>query len=86
MTGKPNEPDQGNAVRFRAALDLIDWTPHGLARRLGVDESRTRRWMAGRYPVPADVLAWLETLAAFHKARPIPAGWSLKAAEPGPAP
>lgn len=60
------------ANRLRAALDAIRWSGHLLGRLLRVDERTVRRWLAGQYPVPDDVLAWLETLAAFHQRHPPP--------------
>ena len=44
-----------------------------LAAILGQDERKVRRWAAGAYEPPEDLLAWLERLAAFHEANPAPA-------------
>ena len=49
-------------AQYRVALTAIGWTPWGLATRLGVHETRTRRWGTGRYPIPENVAAWLERL------------------------
>jgi ribosome-binding protein aMBF1 (putative translation factor) len=61
------------AARLRAALDHLHWSCRSLAAILGRDERRVRRWAAGDYEPPEDVLAWLERLAAFHDAHPPPA-------------
>jgi hypothetical protein len=61
--------------RYRQCLEAIGWTPWGLAARLGVHETRTRRWGTGRYEIPEPVAQWLEALAAAHTKRPSPAGW-----------
>jgi ribosome-binding protein aMBF1 (putative translation factor) len=56
----------------QAALDRLHWSGRLLATILGKDERQVRRWAAGAYEVPEDVLAWLERLAAFHDAHPAP--------------
>jgi len=58
--------------RFDECLTVIGWSLRGVADRLGVHETRPRRWSAGRYPVPADVAKWLERLAAAHEKNPPP--------------
>jgi hypothetical protein len=60
------------ASRLRAALASLHWSQRGLALLLGKDERQVRRWASGAYTVPADVLAWVEVLAAFHEANPPP--------------
>ena len=62
-----------SADRLRAALDRLHWSGRSLAAILGQDERKVRRWAAGAYEPPEDVLAWLERLAAFHDANPAPA-------------
>lgn len=59
--------------RLRAALDALHWSGRGLAAILGEDERKVRRWAAGAYEPPADLLRWLENMAAFHRANPPPA-------------
>jgi ribosome-binding protein aMBF1 (putative translation factor) len=61
------------ATRLRAALDRLHWSGRSLAAILGQDERKVRRWAAGAYEPPEDVLTWLERLAAFHDANPAPA-------------
>lgn len=48
------------------ALARIGWSRRELARRTGYDESTIRGWISGLWPVPADVLAWLDDLATYH--------------------
>jgi transcriptional regulator with XRE-family HTH domain len=60
------------ATRLRAALRALHWTQRGLAAILGQDERRVRRWLAGTYETPGDVLEWLEMLAQVHAANPPP--------------
>lgn len=63
----PATPD-----RLRAALHALGWSQRDLAKQLVRDSRQVRRWGAGEYPVPPPVLAWLETLAAFHRSNPPP--------------
>lgn len=60
------------ATRLRAALQSIGWSQHHLARTLAVDERTVRRWCAGDYAVPVDVLAYVERLAVAHEAEVVP--------------
>jgi ribosome-binding protein aMBF1 (putative translation factor) len=60
------------AVRFRAARETLRWSIRGLAKVLGQDERKVRRWESGQYEPPTEVLEWLETLAAFHDENPLP--------------
>ena len=59
-------------TRLRTALDRLHWSGRSLAAILGHNERTVRRWIAGEYEAPDDVLAWVETLAAFHEAHPPP--------------
>ncbi len=64
--------------RLLVCLTVIGWPERELARRTGRLQTTVRRWTGGRSPVPADVAAWVETLAACHRAHPAPrAGWQL---------
>jgi transcriptional regulator with XRE-family HTH domain len=54
------------------ALRTIGWSQRELARRIGVDETRVRRWARGAAPVPEDVAAWLASAAAWHAEHPPP--------------
>jgi transcriptional regulator with XRE-family HTH domain len=60
------------ADRLRAALASLHWTQRGLAAILRRDERQVRRWLAGTYEPPRDVLEWLEMLAQVHAANPPP--------------
>jgi transcriptional regulator with XRE-family HTH domain len=54
------------------ALRTIGWSQRELARRLGVDETRVRRWARDAARVPDDVAAWLSQAAAWHAEHPPP--------------
>lgn len=58
--------------RLLVCLAVIGWPERELARRTGRLQTTVRRWTGGRSPVPPDVAAWVETLAAFHRANPAP--------------
>ena len=58
--------------RLLVCLAVIGWPERELARRTGRLQTTVRRWTGGRSPVPSDVAAWVETLAAFHRAHPAP--------------
>lgn len=60
------------AARLEAALDALRWSGRSLAAVLRLNERTVRRWAAGEYDPPPAVLAWLETLAACHRANPPP--------------
>ena len=62
-------------TRYRECLTTLGWTPWALAERLGVHETRTRRWGTGRYEIPMTVAEWLERLAQIHTNYPLPDGW-----------
>lgn len=44
-----------------------------LARLLGQDEGSFRQQLRGARPMPADIRAWLDSLAAWLAANPAPA-------------
>jgi transcriptional regulator with XRE-family HTH domain len=54
------------------ALRTIGWSQRELARRVGVDETRVRRWLAGKAPMPLDLVAWLAKAAVWHERHPPP--------------
>lgn len=54
-------------TRFRECLDDIGWSLRKLARRLRCDDGTVRQFGTGRRPVPANLAAWLESLAAAHR-------------------
>lgn len=58
--------------RLLVCLAVIGWPERELARRTGRLQTTVRRWTSGRSPVPPDVAAWVEMLAAFHRAHPAP--------------
>lgn len=60
------------STRLRVALKALRWTYGTLAVELGLSPSTTRNWGLGRAPVPVEVLAWVETLAACHREHPSP--------------
>lgn len=67
------------AERFREMLALLRWTQRGFASIIGADDRLVRRWAAGEADMPAEILVWLETLAAVHVANPVP-NWRKRAA------
>ena len=58
--------------RMRAALGALYWGAGSLAGALGVRADTAGKWLAGKSRMPAGILAWLERLAAFHRANPPP--------------
>ena len=60
------------STRLTSALSTLHWSQRSLARIIGADERRVRRWAAGVYQAPEDVLVWLETLSTFHLTHPCP--------------
>lgn len=60
------------ATRLSTALDALNWSGRSLALLLGKNERTVRRWVSGDCDVPADVLAWVERLADFHRVNPPP--------------
>jgi transcriptional regulator with XRE-family HTH domain len=66
------------------ALRTIGWSQRELARRAGVDETRVRRWAAGKAPIPPALAAWLAKAAAWHAKHPPPSCGDAKAAGQAP--
>jgi hypothetical protein len=60
------------ATPISAALDVLCWGPHALARASGYNERTCRRWIAGELDPPDDVVIWITDLARLHLARPPP--------------
>ncbi len=56
-------------------LDILGWSPRYLADRLEVNERGVYRWINGQNETPERILSWLQTLADFQKAHPLPDGW-----------
>jgi len=77
----PMSPD-----RLLVCLAVIGWPERELARRTGRLQTTVRRWTGGRSPVPADVAAWVETLAALHRAHPPPQAGQGLPEQPAPRP
>ena len=61
--------------RLRQCLEALGWSQRGLADKLGVHETRARRWARGSLEVPPEVAEWLDKLALTHEAHPMPIGW-----------
>jgi len=61
-----------SSYRLLICLAIIGWSDRNLARRIGRQQTTVVRWAKGLSPVPGEVAAWLETLAAFHVAHPGP--------------
>lgn len=59
-------------TRLRAALRTLRWSYGDLGMALMRPASTMRSWGIGQAPVPCDVLAWVELLAAFHRKLPPP--------------
>ncbi len=58
--------------RLNAALETLHWSAQSFAHVARINERTARRWAAGAYEPPEDLLHWLETMAAFHRANPPP--------------
>ena len=72
--------------RLLVCLAVIGWPERELARQTGRLQTTVRRWTGGRSPVPADVAAWVETLAALHRAHPAPRAGRGLPEQPAPRP
>ncbi|MBV8094349.1 MAG: helix-turn-helix domain-containing protein [Acetobacteraceae bacterium] len=59
-------------ARLKACREAIGWTIRGTAARIGVHETRLRRWEAGKLPAPEAYVRWIERLAQVHQASPVP--------------
>jgi hypothetical protein len=59
--------------RFSECLLHIRWTPINIASALQCELSWIEALEAGNEEVPAELAAWLETLAKAHEAFPAPA-------------
>ncbi len=64
---------------LRLCLDALDWSQHGLAARLGLNDSTVRKWARGAKPIPDVVAKWLHPIAAAVSARPVPPEWKQRA-------
>lgn len=70
---KPARPAVAmSSYRLLVCLAILGWSERDLARRTGRHQTTVVRWAKGLSPVPGEVAAWLETLAAFHIAHPAP--------------
>lgn len=68
-------------TRLRECLEALGWSQRGLADKLGVHETRARRWARGTLEVPPEVAEWLDKLARTHEAYPMPIGWPRQQGE-----
>lgn len=57
-------------TRLRECLAALGWSQRAFGDVLGCGERRARGWASGREPVPEDVAAWMERLAAVAAERP----------------
>jgi hypothetical protein len=58
--------------RFRDLLIAVDLRDYHAIKLLNADDRRFRRWKSGERPIPKEVEAWLEALAAHWAANPPP--------------
>ena len=58
--------------RFRDLLIAVDLRDYHAIKLLNADDRRFRRWKSGERPIPKEVAAWLEALAAHWAANPPP--------------
>ena len=65
-------PTVMSGARLGRCLIFIGWAKRELARRTGRHQTQIRRWLKGASPIPQDVAAWIEALAAFVAAHPGP--------------
>ena len=76
-SSKPDAEPSASAApmsprRLLVCLAVIGWSGHELARRTGRPQTTICRWTTGEKSIPADVAAWVETLAACYRAHPAP--------------
>lgn len=64
--------DRDRPRRLRDALHEIHWGAEALAGAMGIGLSSAKRLIRGESIARDAVLAWLERLAAFHRANPAP--------------
>lgn len=62
-------------TRLREVLHLLRWSQRGLADVLGCSDRLVRMWAQEDAPVPAEVAAWLEALAAPHNSHAPPTAY-----------
>lgn len=60
------------APEFSAALEAIGWGPTVFAHHARMSDRHVRRMLAGQYPVPPALAAWLRNLVAWLQANPCP--------------
>jgi hypothetical protein len=59
-------------TRLIVAMHDLRWTTQALADVSENSSSTVRRWRSGRFPVPAEILAWIERLAELARDCPPP--------------
>jgi hypothetical protein len=58
---------------FLADLETLRWDAYDLAERLGLRSDRAaRRWISGQNTPPAEVAAWVRTMAELTLRHPPP--------------
>ncbi|EJL54387.1 MULTISPECIES: hypothetical protein [unclassified Rhizobium] len=67
--------------RFSECLLHIRWTPINIASALQCELSWIEALEAGNEEVPAELAAWLETLAKAHEALPAPEAYRGKSSK-----
>lgn len=65
-----------NHERIRWLLGVIGWSYLDVAQRLGINANTVSQWCRGKKLIPNRVVVWLETVAAFHIALPLPVYWN----------
>jgi len=53
----------------------VGWSPHELARRLGVNARTAERWCSGALEAPDRVVAWLGRVGDAVEGAGMPDGW-----------
>jgi hypothetical protein len=56
----------------RDYLAQLDWKVRGVAKLVGVPETRIRRMLAGITPLDQKLVDWLKVLSEFHAENPPP--------------
>lgn len=53
--------------RLEECLTILRWTRNTLASVMECDMSLVDAWLVGLAEIPADIAAWVETLATIHE-------------------
>jgi hypothetical protein len=65
-----DDPPPTPGARLRAALQTLGWGVRDMAEAAGYNDRRVRYWCADNPSPPAEVLAWIENLAASQANKP----------------